>query len=143
MSLKHIDMDSALRRIAERRIEEAMREGKFDNLRGMGKPLDLEPMPAEESARLTWWALRILKQNDVVPDEVRWRKSVDLLRHQLSRATNETQLSELVGKINEITAKINTLGTNAISLAMAPIDLEEELAKFRAGRSPGWASDFE
>src|SRR5436305_3818543 len=75
--LQNVDLISAMRRLADKRIEEAMREGKFDNLQGAGRPLNLEPMPAEENARMTWWALRILKQNDVVPDEVRWRKSVD------------------------------------------------------------------
>ena len=62
-----------LRRLADRRIEDAMKEGKFDNLPGKGKPLNLEPMPAEENARLTWWALRILKNNDYTPDEIRSR----------------------------------------------------------------------
>jgi hypothetical protein len=33
-----------------------MKSGKFDNLAGAGKPLDLEPMPAEESARMTAFA---------------------------------------------------------------------------------------
>jgi hypothetical protein len=55
VSLKNVDIECALRRIADRRIEEAMREGKFDNLPGAGKPLNLEPMPAEENARMTWW----------------------------------------------------------------------------------------
>jgi len=40
MSLKHVDIESAMRRLAERRIETAMEEGKFDNLAGKGKPLD-------------------------------------------------------------------------------------------------------
>ncbi|MDQ3439400.1 MAG: DUF1992 domain-containing protein, partial [Planctomycetota bacterium] len=35
-----------------------MKEGKFDNLAGKGEPIELEPAPAEENARLTWWALR-------------------------------------------------------------------------------------
>src|SRR5439155_8100542 len=51
MLLHHIDLASALRRLAEKRIEEAMKEGKFDNLAGAGKPLNLEPMPADEGAR--------------------------------------------------------------------------------------------
>ena len=54
MSLKDVDLENALRRLAERRIEEAMREGKFDNLPGMGQPLEPDPMPAEENARMTW-----------------------------------------------------------------------------------------
>ena len=80
MSLKDIDFGSALRRLADRRIEEAMKEGKFDNLPGAGKPLELEPMPAEENARLMWWTIRILRQNDFTPEEIRWRKMIDGLK---------------------------------------------------------------
>jgi hypothetical protein len=84
MSFKKVDIESAMRRFADRRIEEAMREGKFDNLAGAGKPLDLEPMPTNEDARLVWWALRVLRQNDFTPDEVRWRKQLDGLRDSLA-----------------------------------------------------------
>src|SRR6476659_5862391 len=114
MSLKHVDLESALRRLADRRIEEAMREGKFDNLAGAGKPLDLEPMPADENARLTWWALRILRQNDFTPHEVRWRKMVDGLKAELAGATSADRIKKLVSQINELVRKINTLGTNAL-----------------------------
>src|SRR3954464_13243384 len=113
MSLKHIDLESALRRLADKRIEDAMREGKFENLEGAGKPLDLEPMPADENARMTWWAIRILRQNDVTPDEIRWRKMVDGLKEQLARTADERRVRGLVTQINELVLKINTLGTNA------------------------------
>src|SRR3954447_2780799 len=89
MSLTNIDITAALRRLADKRIEDAMKEGKFDNLAGAGQPLDLEPMPAEENARLMWWALRILKNNDFTPEEVRWRKAIDHLRSRLDAATAE------------------------------------------------------
>ncbi|HEY1628338.1 MAG TPA: DUF1992 domain-containing protein [Tepidisphaeraceae bacterium] len=131
MSLKHIDIESAMRRLADRRIEEAMQAGKFDNLAGMGKPLDLEPMPAEENARLMWWSLRILRNNDVIPEEVRWRKMIDQLKSQLTQARNERQVKSLVSQINLLVHKINTLGTNALKSAIVPIDLEAELHRFR------------
>ncbi len=54
MRFTHIDIESALRRVADRKIEEAMGEGKFDNLPGKGLPLELEPIPADENARMTW-----------------------------------------------------------------------------------------
>ncbi|HEY1685594.1 MAG TPA: DUF1992 domain-containing protein [Tepidisphaeraceae bacterium] len=127
MSLKDIDVESALRRIADRRIEEAMREGKFDNLSGAGKPPDLEAAPADEGARMLWWALRILKQNDVIPDEVQWRKRIDVLREQMRTASHRERLVELVKEINSVITQVNTLGTNAISLPVAPVSLEDEL----------------
>jgi hypothetical protein len=133
MSLKNVDIEGGLRRLAEKRIEDAMAEGKFDNLPGAGKPMDLEPMPADENARLMWWALRIMRSNNVTPDEVQWRKSVDTLKFELSRATDESRVKTLVAQINALVNKINTLGTNAINIAMTGVDLEEELGK-RRGR---------
>lgn len=131
MGLDSIDIGAALRRLAERRIEDAMREGKFDNLAGAGKPLDLEPMPADENARLTWWALRILKQNDVVPDEVRWRKALDYLRRRLEELSDESKLPAVVEQINQLVRRINTLGTNALQTAVCPVDLEMERVRLR------------
>jgi hypothetical protein len=132
MGLTNIDLESALRRLAERRIEEAMREGKFDNLPGADKPLDLEPMPADENARLTWWAIRILKQNDFTPDEVRLRKRIDLLRDELAVAKTEQRVTFLVTAVNAAVKSLNTLGTNALnSVPMAPLSLETERQRFR------------
>lgn len=131
MALKDVDIESPLRRLAGRRIEEAMREGKFDNLKGMGQPINLEPMPADENTRLTWWALRILRQNDFTPEEVRWRKQIDLLREELARAMNETRAAALVEAINGLVHRVNTLGTNALSAGIAPVSLEAELQRVR------------
>ena len=131
MNLGSIDIDWALRRLAERRIEEAMREGKFDNLAGAGQPLDLEPMPAEENARLMWWAIRILKQNDFVPDEVQWRKALDRLREKVEHLNNERELPALVAQMNHFVHKINTLGTNALKAPVAPVCLETERVRLR------------
>ena len=131
MSFKHIDMEAALRRLAERRIEDAMKEGKFDNLPGAGKPIELEPMPADENARLTWWALRVLKGNDVTPDEIVWRKRIDTLKAELEEARSEARVRALVGQINALVYKLNTLGTNAIQSAMSGVVLEDEIERLR------------
>lgn len=130
MSLKHIDIELALRRLAEKRIEDAMQEGKFENLRGAGRPIELEPMPADENARLTWWALRILRQNDITPDEIVWRKHLDTLRERLAAATSEKDVRAIVGQINLLVYKLNTLGTNAIQGGVAGVSLDDELRRF-------------
>jgi hypothetical protein len=135
MSLKNVDLDSALRRLAERRIEDAMKEGKFDNLQGFGQPIELEPAPAEENARLAWWALRILRNNDVIPDEVRMRKELDRLKEQLAELHDEARLPMLVARINALVYKINTLGTNAMKSGVAGVDLETERRRFHQRRS--------
>ena len=132
MSLKDVDLESALRRLAERRIEDAIQEGKFDNLAGAGAPLELEPLPADESARMMWWALKILKQNDVTPHEVQWRTALDYLRAQLERLTDESRLEPLVAQINDLVRRINTLGTNAINIGVSGVELEVERERLRA-----------
>jgi hypothetical protein len=135
MSLKNVDFDAAFRRLAERRIEEAMKEGKFDNLQGARKPLDLEPMPADENTRMTWWALRILRNNDFTPHEVKWRKQIDLLKQRLERASDEAQVTVLVTQINALVKRVNTLGTNALQTGVAAVDLEQELSRHRENRA--------
>jgi hypothetical protein len=137
MALHHIDIEAGLRRIADRRIEEAMQQGKFDNLAGAGQPLELEPLPADENARLLWWALHIMKNADVTPDEVQWRKQIDGLCEQLDAVTDEKQLPPLVDRINSLVRKINTLGTNAIHLPVATRNLQDERVRFlqRVARS--------
>jgi len=134
MSLKHVDIESALRRLAERRIEEAMQAGKFDHLQGAGKPLELEPLPADEKARLLWWALKILRQNDVIPDEIRWRKEIALLKMQLSMTRDEGEARRIARAVNELVRKVNTLGTNALNLPTTGVDeaVEVERARRRA-----------
>ena len=131
MGLKDVDIESALRRLADRKIEEAMRAGKFDNLPGAGKPLDLEPMPADENARIMWWALRIFKQNDFTPDEVRWRKQIDGLKDELAVANSEARVAALVRAVNALVRQVNTLGTNALKSGVAPLDLEAEKERLR------------
>src|SRR4051812_4053683 len=131
MSFKNVDIESAMRRLADRRIEEAMREGKFDNLPGAGKPLELEPMPANEDARLAWWALRVMRQQNFTPEEVQWRKQVDRLRTDIDSATTERRVNALVKAHNELIRQLNTLGTNAINIPMAPLSIEAELRKLR------------
>ena len=131
MSLKDVDIESALRRLADRRIEEAMREGKFDNLAGMGKPLDLEPMPAEENARLIWWAIKLMRNADFTPDEVRLRKQIDTMRDELAVARTEQRVVYLVTAINATVKHLNTLGTNAINNPIVPLSLDAERQRFR------------
>jgi len=129
MSLKNLDIGSAIHRLADRKIEQAMREGKFDTLQGAGKPLDLEPMPAEENARLQWWALRILRQNDVVPDEVKWRKQIEVWKEELTSARDKAHAERLCGLINAMVERLNTLGTNAIATGVVGVSVHEELQK--------------
>jgi hypothetical protein len=136
MGLTNIDIGVAMRRLADRRIEEAMREGKFDNLPGAGRELNLDPMPAEENARMTWWCLRIMRKNDFTPHEIQHRKAIDHLKARLAQAPTEADVNRLVSQINVLIHKLNTLGTNAISTDLPMLSVEAELTRFRHRSAP-------
>src|ERR671912_60386 len=100
--MRQFQIDSALQRLAERRIEEAMRQGKFDNLPGRGQPCDLDSIPVDENARMVWWALRMMRNAGQTPEEVRLRQQVQSLKDELSQAMSESRVRALVGVINSI-----------------------------------------
>jgi len=124
------DMNSALQKLAERRIEEAMRQGKFDNLPGHGQPCELEPMPADENARMVWWALRMMKRGGRTAEEARLRQQVRTLEEDLSHATSEGRVRSLVGAINVAVRQVNAIvaryGDDAF---LSGADLGNELGK--------------
>jgi DnaJ homolog subfamily C member 28 len=61
--------------ISDERIRAAMEEGKFDNLPGMGKPLNLEENPHEpEDMRM---ANSLLRNNDFTPVWMELGKEID------------------------------------------------------------------
>ena len=75
--------------------------------------------------------LRILKNNNFTPEEVRWRRQIDTLKAELDRVTTEQRVDVLVKTINGLVHQINTLGTNAINLAVAPVSAEAERQRLR------------
>ncbi|MDQ3439709.1 MAG: hypothetical protein M3478_05105, partial [Planctomycetota bacterium] len=80
-------------------------------------------------------ALRILRNNDCVPDEVRMRKDLDGLKSQLAELADEAKLPLLVACINLLVYKINTLGTNAMKSGVVAVNLDTEGQRFRQRRS--------
>jgi hypothetical protein len=88
-------------------------------------------MPADENARMTWWMLRLLKNNNFTPDEIRWRRQIDKMKEELAAATSDARVEALVRAINGMVKQVNTLGTNAINIAVSPVSLEEERERLR------------
>lgn len=131
MGLKNVDIGAALRILAERRIEEAIEAGKFDNLAGAGQPLNLEPLPADEEARVMYWGLRILRNVDVETDEVRYRKRIAALRVEIGASRDEVRVTELVREHNAVVKRLNSMGTNAIRTPLNPLDESAEVARVR------------
>jgi hypothetical protein len=128
--MRSFDIDTVMQRLAERRIEEAMRQGKFDNLPGRGQPCEVEPMPVDENARMLWWALRLMKNAGQTPDEIRLRRQLDSLRDELSQATSEARVRALVGSINAVVKHVNAIVSGyGGHTQVAPADLGRELGR--------------
>jgi ribosomal protein L40E len=88
-------------------------------------------MPADENARLMWWALRIMKNANDTPDEVRIRRQIEGLKDELPKAKTDAKVVALVTAINTAVRNLNTLGTNAINTPVAPVSLDVERKRFR------------
>lgn len=79
--------------IAERRIEEAMASGKFDDLELAGIPVDLTDyfnLPPE--LRMAW---TILRNANCVPVEVSVAREIGALKERLRSCSSEEERAEL------------------------------------------------
>jgi hypothetical protein len=80
-------------RLAEAKIEDAMRRGEFDDLPGAGKPLQLEDLshvPAH--LRLGY---KVLRNADVLPPEVELRREMYSLDRLIESTSDPEDREEL------------------------------------------------
>lgn len=83
----------------EEMIREAMERGDFDNLKGKGKPLDLDSyFSAPEDIRM---AFSILRSNEFVPEEVDMLREIDDLKNRLSTCENEAEKAKLTRELQQ------------------------------------------
>ena len=95
------------RKIAERKIKEAMEEGEFDDLPLKGQPLrdHLEQVPEEHRS-----AFRILKNANVLPEEIQLKREMEEIRQALAApGLDEEQRQELVRRLNSAESHYNLL----------------------------------
>jgi hypothetical protein len=93
--------------IAERKIQEAIRNGELDNLPGKGKPLQLEDESGiPEELRL---AYKILKNADCLPPEVELKKEIVRLRDLLESMEDVDEKYRLMKKLNFQIMKLNLM----------------------------------
>jgi hypothetical protein len=96
-----------LRKLAEDRIEEAQREGLFDNLPGKGKPLNLDDdSGVPEDLRLTF---KILKNSNCLPIEMELRKEIYNLRQLIDAAIDPETRREMRRELNFLMLRLNVI----------------------------------
>ncbi len=91
----------------EEKIQQAIAAGEFDNLEGVGKPLDLNSyFAAPEDMRMGY---SILKSNDFVPQEVETLKEINVLREKLKSCDEPEEKQKLVKALNEKSLALSLL----------------------------------
>ena len=84
----------------EARIRKAMAEGEFDNLPGKGKPIDLSKYyGVPEHLRI---AYQMIKDSGFIPEEVRLKKEMEILKEKLKQCRSETEKKKLMKALTGI-----------------------------------------
>ncbi|SDM69936.1 DUF1992 domain-containing protein [Sediminibacillus halophilus] len=76
-------------RMAEEKIQQAIRDGELDNLPGKGKKQDLEDLSAIPEDMRTSYLM--MKNSGYLPDEVRLQKELVSLQEMMDLAKNPEQ----------------------------------------------------
>ncbi len=108
-----MDVKTRFDSIVEQRIQEAMNEGKFKNLSGHGKPLELDDNSnIPEELRMSY---KILKNAGVVPKEIEMNAEVRRLEDLISDMTDVSQKFKAMKKLKFLKNKIlKTKGPTAL-----------------------------
>ena len=89
----------------EEKIKESIAAGEFDNLPGKGKPLDLDAYFAiPEHLRMGY---SILKNADVIPEEMELLRQIEILKQSLESSTIEIEQKALRRQLSEKITSFN------------------------------------
>ena len=89
----------------EVKIRQAMAEGAFDNLKGKGKPLDLDKdRHIAEHMRM---AYRILRNADYIPEEVRLKKEMEQLKEKIAGCDSEKERKKLMKELADVSQQFH------------------------------------
>ena len=89
----------------DKKIEEAIARGEFDNLPGKGKPLDLDAyFAAPEHLRMGY---SILKSADVIPEEMELVRQIEALKKSLDSSTTPVAEKALRQQLSEKLTNLN------------------------------------
>jgi hypothetical protein len=89
----------SLEKVLEEQIQRAVAEGKFDNLRGAGKTLNLDDyLATPEEVRVGY---TLLKDNNFVSPEVELLNEIGALKEKIKNCPDEAQKKILTKNLNE------------------------------------------
>ncbi|MCQ6281125.1 DnaJ family domain-containing protein [Bacillus sp. EB600] len=93
--------------LAEEKIKQAYKDGEFDNLPGMGKPLNFEDMSGvPEELRM---AYRIMKNAGYTEEEKAFRKELMTIEDLIKKCNDDHEKESLQKQLNEKLLRFNRL----------------------------------
>lgn len=96
---------AALDKLVDRRIEEAIARGEFEDLDGRGSPVDLsEDAMVPEDLRL---AHRVLKNAGFVPEELSLRREINEIRDGLAATRDPEERRRALARLDLLTARLD------------------------------------
>jgi ribosomal protein L39E len=105
-------------------VNRARKEGAFDDLEGLGKPLNLdEDLTYNPEKRLH----KVMKDNNILPSWVKLGQEIDVLKEELKTYTVEFNIKKTVETINQKVFQYNL--TCPPSAQRMKINLEDVLNK--------------
>ena len=114
--------------IAERRIQEAMERGDFDDLPGKGMPLNLEEDDPMVPGELRM-AYRMLRNAGMLPPEIELRKELLRLSDLLSAVTDEGERRERRRELDYKLMQFNLMRNRPVYLEGLPEYRDRTLQK--------------
>jgi hypothetical protein len=113
----------------DRRIREAQERGEFDGLRGAGEPIADLDRPHDA----LWWIRKKLREERIsyLPPTLQARRDLELAREQITMATSEREVREIVAAINARIRYVNRTAVSGPPSTLMPLDEDETVERWR------------
>ena len=129
--------------VVEEQIRQAQERGDFEDLPGKGKPIPGLRDPDDAD----WWIKSFVRREGLptdalLPPSLRLRKEIERLPETVRGLRTETAVRKAVADLN---ARIRAwiLVPTGPPVAVSPVDVDEVLRGWRAGRQPASAEPTE
>src|SRR5262245_35572128 len=119
----------------ERQIRESMERGEFDDLPGAGKPLPDVDRPHDDM----WWLREKLRRENLssssfLPPTLAVRKELADALARIAKADSESDVRQIVAKINERIVRVNSRTTSGPPSTTMRLDVERVVQEWRNRR---------
>lgn len=115
----------------DKQIAQAQAEGKFDNLRGSGKPLDL----SDDSEY--WWVRKLMKREGLsyLPPTLQLRKDAELTLAAIKEMDDEDDVRHALRELNERITEAIRAPQAGPALGLGPVDAEAVVRRWRSAQA--------